>query len=291
MPAQTVRITLKCNHGCVFCFADWSPEVARRRRDVHDYTNVIGADWRRELDDVRASGYDELSISGGEPLLHPELLPMVHHAKQLGFRRIEVQSNASLMTESNVSLLTRAGMTSCMASLPSHREKNFNAITRTQGHFVASVNGIRNLLAARVEVILCHVICAGNYRLLADFVRFVHEELGTINEILFFYVQPEGRAAQNLKVLPRLAKLRAHWAAAMAEADRLLDASRWADATASYRRALAVPGYEDDADAKAGIQAAQDAAATEAAEKKRDSSKRSQAVRDILNRLGKRRNR
>ena len=82
MPAQTVRVTLRCNHGCVFCFAEWS--LPQRRRDVHDYTNVIGEDWRRELDEVRAAGYDELSISGGEPLLHPELLPMVRHARALG---------------------------------------------------------------------------------------------------------------------------------------------------------------------------------------------------------------
>jgi hypothetical protein len=108
-----------------------------------------------------------------------------------------------------------------MASLPSHVEKNFNAITRTKGNYRPSVEGIRNLLAERVEVILCHVICAGNYRLLPDYVRFAHDTLGAINEILFFYVQPEGRAARNPRLFPRLQRLRAPWSAAMAAADRL----------------------------------------------------------------------
>ncbi|MBI5477948.1 MAG: radical SAM protein [Deltaproteobacteria bacterium] len=219
MPAQTVRVTLRCNHGCVFCFAEWC--LPQRRRDVHDYTNVIGDDWRSELDEVRAAGYDELSISGGEPLLHPELVPMVRHAKALGFSRIEVQTNASLMTTRNVARLRAAGMTASMASLPSHVPRAFDAITRTKGHFQASVDGIRNLLRARVEVILCHVICAGNYRLLPDYVRFADETLHGINEILFFYVQPEGRAARNPRLFPRLTSLRPRWLSAMSEADRL----------------------------------------------------------------------
>ncbi len=221
MPAQTVRVTLACNHGCVFCFAGWSPSEAQPRRGAHDWTNLIGADWRRELDEVRASGYDELSISGGEPLLHPAILDMVRHAKSLGFRRIEVQTNASLLTEANLSRLVNAGMTSSMASLPAHEEKQFNAITRTRGHYASVLAGLKNLVRARVELTLCHVICAANYRRLVSFVDFAHRELPGSYEVLFFYAQPEGRAAANVRLLPRLDRLSPYWQAAVQQADGL----------------------------------------------------------------------
>jgi MoaA/NifB/PqqE/SkfB family radical SAM enzyme len=244
MPAQTVRVTLACNHGCVFCFAEWSlPKAQAARRDVHDYTNVIGADWRRELDDIRGYGYDELSISGGEPLLHPDLVPMVRHARALGFRRIEVQSNGSLLTAANVARLREAGMTAMMISLPSHVERAFDAITRTRGHFGAAVAGIRNVLRAGIEVILCHVICAGNHKLLPGFVRFAAREIGGINEILFFYVQPEGRAANNARLFPRLAALRPYWVTAMGEADRL--GVRFRTDTQTGLPLCLMPGHED----------------------------------------------
>ncbi|HEY3359340.1 MAG TPA: radical SAM protein [Polyangia bacterium] len=245
MPAQTVRVTLACNHGCVFCFAEWTlPRAQAARRDVHDYTNVISADWRRELDEVRAYGYDELSISGGEPLLHPDLVPMVRHAKALGFRRIEVQSNGSLLTKPNVARLREAGMTAGMISLPSHVERSFDAITRTRGHFAAAVAGVRNVLDAGIEVILCHVICAGNHKLLPGFVHFVARELAAINEVLFFYVQPEGRAARNPRLFPRLGQLRPYWLSAMGEADRL--AVRFRTDTQTGLPLCFMPGHEDN---------------------------------------------
>jgi pyruvate-formate lyase-activating enzyme len=244
MPAQTVRVTLACNHGCVFCFADFAvPRVPTARRSVHDYTNVVGPDWRRELDAVRAFGYDELSISGGEPLLHPDLLWMLRHARVLGFRRVEVQSNGSLMTPANVARLRAAGMTAAMVSLPSHVERVFDAITRTKGHFGPSVGGVHNLLAAGVEVILCHVICAANVRLLPRFVRFVAAQAAGVNEILFFYVQPEGRAAHRPRLFARLTDLVPYWLSAMGEADRL--GVRFRTDTQTGLPFCYLPGHED----------------------------------------------
>ena len=134
MPSQTVRIGLACNEGCLFCFAD--PELwASRPRGNEDYSNLIGADWRAAFRKVRADGFDALSISGGEPTLHPDLVRMVKYARLLGFTRVELQSNATLLTEANVQRLVKAGLCSALVSLPSHQEKVYNALTATRDYF------------------------------------------------------------------------------------------------------------------------------------------------------------
>ncbi|MGB0592375.1 MAG: radical SAM protein [Myxococcota bacterium] len=220
MPSQTVRIGLACNEGCLFCFAD--PEMwASRPRGTEDYSNLIGEDWRAAFRKVRSDGFDGLSISGGEPALHPDLVRMVKYARLLGFNRVELQSNATLLNEANVRRLARAGLCSALISLPGHREKVYNALTATRGYYEAALQGIRNLLDAGVRVSIAHVMCTANYEDVEPFVEFVAEHFPTVSSVRLLYVQPEGRATKYPGLYPDLDELRPRLHAAMRRCDDL----------------------------------------------------------------------
>ena len=220
MPSQTVRIGLACNEGCLFCFAD--PEMwASRPRGTEDYSNLIGEDWRAAFRKVRRDGFDGLSISGGEPTLHPDLVRMVKYARLLGFQRVELQSNATLLTEANARRLARAGLCSALVSLPGHKEKVYNALTATRGYYQAALDGIRNLLALGVKVSIAHVMCTPNFDDVVEFVEFIAERFPGISCVRLLYVQPEGRARKYRGLYPDLTALRPKLHAAMARCDEL----------------------------------------------------------------------
>ena len=219
MPSQTIRIGLSCNEGCLYCFADPELWADRPRGWGKDYSNLIGDDWKTELREIRQAGYDGLSISGGEPLLYPDLVKMVKYARLLGFQRVELQSNATLLTPENSRRLARAGVCSALISLPSHVEKVYDAITATRGYHGAAMSGLANFLAEHIHVTLCHVICTANYRHLPEYVDHVAEHFPGIQRISFLYVQPEGRGRQNPNLYPSLDDLRPYWEEAMNRCD------------------------------------------------------------------------
>lgn len=70
----------KCLNNCKFCSSNSSPTK----------THVIAfEDFKRTIDYFMAQGgIEELSLSGGEPFLHPNLIEMVTYAKQQGIRTV-----------------------------------------------------------------------------------------------------------------------------------------------------------------------------------------------------------
>ncbi len=221
MPSQTIRIGLACNEGCIYCFADPELWADRPKGWGKDYSNLISDDWRTEIREIRRAGYDGLSISGGEPLLHPDVVKMVKYARLLGFGRVELQTNGALVTAENARRLARAGVCSALVSMPSHVEKVYNAITATREYHASALAGVRHLLDQRVRVTLAHVLCTANYQHVADYVDFVAEHYQGIQSVIFLYVQPEGRARLKPGLYPSLDALRPYWEEAMARCDRL----------------------------------------------------------------------
>jgi MoaA/NifB/PqqE/SkfB family radical SAM enzyme len=81
-----LELTYACNWRCVFCY---NP----RRFDLH---RLSRADWSEVLDDLRSLGTLTVTLTGGEPLAHPEFLGIaedVSSAMALG------SSNGSLVDD------------------------------------------------------------------------------------------------------------------------------------------------------------------------------------------------
>ena len=248
MPSQTIRIGLECNEGCLYCFADPDMWKDRPRGWGKDYSNLIGDNWRQELREIREAGYDGLSISGGEPTLYPDLVKMVKYARLLGFSRVELQTNGTLITEKNARTLSRAGVCSALVSLPSHIPKVYNAITVTKNYHSPAVSGLKNLLRVGVRVTLCHVLCTANYRYVPEYVDFVVKEFPGLEAVSFLYVQPEGRGTENANLYPSLEDLRPYWIDAMERAER--HGLRWKTDVQTGLPLCMLPGREDRVDAE-----------------------------------------
>lgn len=194
-----LRLTMACNERCPFCNVP-----------VEDYPRPTPpeADTAAELDAFVATGEQTLTISGGEPtLLRGRLLRLVAAARARGVRFVELQTNAVLIDAAYAGELVRAGLSSAFVSLLSDDPTLHDRLAGLEGAWPRCVAGIDALLDAGVRVTLNPVTATDTQERLPAYVDFVASRLPRVRSISVSVVQPHGRAATNLDLLPDYARL------------------------------------------------------------------------------------
>ena len=64
-----LEVTSKCNLYCVHCYADSGPSAMGDR--------VGTTRWLSLIDEAAALGIKAVQFIGGEPLLHPDIVPLI----------------------------------------------------------------------------------------------------------------------------------------------------------------------------------------------------------------------
>lgn len=91
-----IHPTRHCNLSCVHCYSESGPTVTEQL----DLEVLIQA-----VTDAAHLGYTVVSLSGGEPALYPDLVPLLSHAKKCGMRTTMTSNGLPLSTR----LLTGLG--------------------------------------------------------------------------------------------------------------------------------------------------------------------------------------
>ena len=138
-----LELTERCNLRCVHCYAGSGPglEDGPMRSGEH----------LRILREAARAGCRRVQFTGGEALLDPDLPRLIDEAHTLGYRWVEVYSNATLINESRVRFLRDRGV-HLAVSFYSHCEETHEAITQVPGSFRRTVEAIRSLITSGVPV-------------------------------------------------------------------------------------------------------------------------------------------
>ncbi len=93
-------VTRRCNLSCGYC------------NEYDDFSDPVPTgELKRRMDKIRELGAWALELTGGEPVMHPDLPELVRYAKQeCRFRRVMLISNAFLLNEAKVRELNEAGL-------------------------------------------------------------------------------------------------------------------------------------------------------------------------------------
>lgn len=131
-PVVIWNLIRRCNLTCKHCYSisadvDFPGEL--NTRQVFD-----------TMDDLKAFAVPVLILSGGEPLLRPDIFTIAKRAKQQGFY-VGLSSNGTLITEENIGAIADAGFNYVGVSLDG-LEENHDKFRRKQGAFKASMHGI-----------------------------------------------------------------------------------------------------------------------------------------------------
>lgn len=200
-PEGLVRTGFLCNQDCGMCW---------QGRDWGRYGPDQVVRW---IEDLWQAGARALIISGGEPMLDPELFRYLERARQLGYSTVTLETNAIQASKPGFAQkLADAGLSHAFVSLHSGDAKTSDAITRAPGTHERTVRGIRALLDAGIPVVLNAVMTAEGLDRLGDLPDFIHEAFGRhpkLQSLMISYpTEPFDRSLAP-KIVPEPSRLRA----------------------------------------------------------------------------------
>lgn len=138
-----LELTYACNWRCVFCY---NPRH-------HDERRLSGAEWIEVVDDLRQLGTLNVTVTGGEPLTHPDAFEVMAavRARAMTFRLF---TNGSLVTDEVAERLRALHPVAVELSLHGATALTHDRSTGKPGSFEALWRGIAALKRHGLPIVL-----------------------------------------------------------------------------------------------------------------------------------------
>ena len=126
------------------------------------------------LEECREMGVLSLTLSGGEPLLHPYFIEFLRKAKEYDFS-VNILSNLTLLTDEIVAELKATRLSSVQVSLYSMDAEVHDSITQMQGSFTKTRDAILKLIDNDIPLQISCPIMKQNKESYADVIAWGKE--------------------------------------------------------------------------------------------------------------------
>lgn len=210
-PVVVWNCTRRCNLACRHCYSD---------SDARRHPEMSGEEGVAMLRDIAGFGAPALLLSGGEPLLRPDVFAMIGEARALGLP-VTLSSNGTMITSRVAGRLAALGVRYVGVSLdgigPVH-----DAFRRRRGAFERSLAGIRALRSAGVRAGVRVTLSDAAIAALPELFALVERE--GVARICFYHLVPAGRGVAHASS-PRK-QVRAAVEAIFDQAERWVDEDR-----------------------------------------------------------------
>ena len=185
------NLTYRCNMACEHCYLDAGAKSKRKVQDQNfaDRSELNTEECFSVIDDIARFAPECLTIlTGGEPLLRKDILPIIRYAneKQLW---VVVGSNGVLITEPLVQTLKREGLRGMALSLDALDAERHDSFRVVQGAWQNTVSGAKVLHDNDLSFIIQTTVGKHNAHELEEIADFAYQELGAKVWNLYFLVQ------------------------------------------------------------------------------------------------------
>ena len=178
-----------CNQKCLHCYAANQPLSAVPEMDTDQ--------WLAVIEKCRSIGIPQLTFTGGEPTLRQDLVKLVQAAQWFVTR---LNTNGRMLTSALCKDLRAASLDAVQITFYSADETVHNELVGVDG-YTDTVNGIKNALAAGLNVSLNTPLCSLNkdYRTTVEFAHDLGIRYLTCSGLI-----PAGNAAESASKSVRL---------------------------------------------------------------------------------------
>ncbi|MEW5735707.1 MAG: heme b synthase [Thermodesulfobacteriota bacterium] len=174
--------TRNCNLSCVHC---------RAAAERGPYAGELSTDEGRALIDALArTGSPILIMTGGEPLLRPDIFTLARHARDKGLRAV-MAVNGTLVTPEIAREMAGAGIARISVSLDGPDPETHDRFRGVPGAFEGALSGIENAKAAGIEFQINTTITQLNFGLIEK-IQDLAVRIGAAAHHIFLLV-PTGR--------------------------------------------------------------------------------------------------
>jgi len=184
-PVVIWNLVRRCNLTCRHCYATSADKDFPGELSTEEVFTV--------MDDLRAYGVPVLILSGGEPLMRPDIFEISQRAKAMGFY-VGLSSNGTLIDERNIEDIAAVGYDYVGISLDGMRATH-DRFRRLEGAFDAALRGIRLCRDAGIKVGMRFTLTRDNARDLPDLLRLMDAE--GIDKFYLSHLNYAGRGNKN----------------------------------------------------------------------------------------------
>ncbi len=186
-PVVIWNLIRRCNLTCKHCYS------------ISADTNFPGELSTEQvfavMDDLKAFRVPVLILSGGEPLLRPDIFDIAKRAKAKGFY-VGLSSNGTLITEANIGQIAECDFNYVGVSLDGLGATH-DKFRRLEGAFDASLQGIRLCRDLGLKIGVRFTMTQDNAQDLPGLLKLVEDE--RIDRFYFSHLNYAGRGNKNRK--------------------------------------------------------------------------------------------
>jgi radical SAM protein with 4Fe4S-binding SPASM domain len=159
-----IELTSRCNERCLHCYIP-------HENKINDIEPSLFYDV---LDQCRDMGLLNITLSGGEPMLHPRFCDFLRKAKDYDFS-INVLSNLTLLNDDIISEMKANRLSSVQVSLYSMKAEIHDAITLVSGSFEKTKAAILRLIENDIPLQISCPTMKQNKNCYADVMNWAHD--------------------------------------------------------------------------------------------------------------------
>ncbi len=186
-PVVIWNLIRRCNLTCKHCYSISADK---------DFPGELATDEVfTVMEDLKAFKVPVLILSGGEPLLRPDIFEISKRAKAMGFY-VGLSTNGTLIDETNIAAIADIGYDYVGISIDGLRETH-DRFRRKQGAFDESMHGIRLCHEAGIKVGMRFTITMDNASELPDLLQVMEQE--SVDKFYLSHLNYAGRGNKNRK--------------------------------------------------------------------------------------------
>ena len=180
-----ISLTDKCNMRCVYCMSE--DMVFQPTEDLMTTAEIL-----RLVNLFARLGIDKIRLTGGEPSIHPDLIPIVRGIRAAGITRISMTTNGLRLADLSQPL-KEAGLERVNVSVDTLDPERFHRVTRW-GHLDKVLAGITAAEAAGLTPLKINAVVARGFNE-DDVVELARLTLAHPWQVRFIEMMPFGDVA------------------------------------------------------------------------------------------------
>ncbi len=184
-PVVIWNLIRRCNLTCRHCYATSA--------DTDFKGELTTQEVREVMEDLRRFGVPVLILSGGEPLMRPDIFDLAHRAKELGFY-VALSTNGTLIDKTNLPRIREVEFDYLGISIDG-LEETHDRFRRRPGAFRESLRGIRLCRDAGIRVGMRFTLTRDNGRDLPGLLQLMESE--EIGKFYLSHLNYAGRGNKN----------------------------------------------------------------------------------------------
>jgi len=187
MPGPVViwNLIRRCNLSCKHCYATYL--------DIDFSGELSTQEIKNTMDDLKLAHVPVLILSGGEPLMRPDIFELTAYAKSLGFY-LALSTNGTLINENNIQQIKDAQYQYVGISIDG-LEAYHDEFRRQKGSFKASLHAVKLCKQAGIKVGLRLCLTRDNKNDLAAMLDLM--EAYNVDKFYMSHLNYSGRGKRN----------------------------------------------------------------------------------------------